>query len=255
MTFLTILPYLRPWLMPPGINILLALIGFSLYFYRRQLGKIFLFLSFISLWLCSAPIFSYHLLEILQNKYPTLTLNSLAQLPAHGAIVILGGGNLISVELGNKPSLSDTSFNRVRYAAFLYHKTKLPLIVSGGREPGARHSEAELMLQTLRESFHITTAIQEDQSHNTADESKFLAPLLKQQGFDVVYLVTNAWHMPRSVYIFQKEGIRVIPAPMGYQVYDHPYTLLSFLPDMHALAATSIAIHEFIGLIWYHLRY
>lgn len=247
--------FLRPWLLPPGVNILLALIGFGLYFYRRPLGKIFIFLSFISLWLCSAPIFSYNLIEILQNKYPSLTLDSLNQLSRQGAIVILGGGHLISIELGNKPSLSDTSFNRVRYAAFLHQQTKLPLIVSGGKEPGASYSEAEIMSHTLKESFHITTVIQEDQSHNTADEGKFLAPLLKRQGFKIVYLVTNAWHMPRSVYIFQKEGIRVIPAPMGYQVYDHHYTLLSVLPDMHALAATSIAIHELIGLLWYHLRY
>ncbi len=255
MTSLPLIALLRPWLLPPGINILFALLGFGFYFYHRRIGKMLLFLSFFSLWLFSAPIFSYHLIEILQNKYPSLSLNSLATTPPHAAIVVLGGGNLISVELGYKPLVSDTSLKRIHYAALLHQKTKLPLILSGGREAGAKLSEAEVMLQTLQESFHIMTAMKEDQSKNTADESKFLAPLLKQQGLKVIYLVTNAWHMPRSVYIFQKEGIQVIPAPMGYEVYDHRYSLLSFIPDMQALAATSLAIHEFIGLLWYHLRY
>lgn len=255
MTTMAILPLIRPWFLPPGLNLLIAIMGFAFYFYSRRLGKILLFMSFISLWLCSAPIFSYNILEILQNKYPSLPLASLDQPAAHAAIVVLGGGDFVSVELGNKPAVSDIDLNRLRYAAFLHKKTKIPLVVSGGHEAGASQTEAEVMLQTLRDNFDIQNVIKEDKSNNTADESKFLLPILKKEGIQVVYLVTNAWHMPRAVYIFQKQGLQVIPAPMGYEVYDHNYTILSYLPDMHALAATSIAVHEFAGLLWYHWRY
>lgn len=254
MTIYAILPFIRPWFLPPGLNILLAIVGFCCYLHSQRLGKLLLVVSFISLWLCSAPIFSYNLIEILQNKYPSLALTALDQPPAHSAIVVLGGGDFISIELGNKLVVSDLDLNRLRYAVFLHKKTRLPLVVSGGHEAGASQTEADLMLQTLKDTFGVEAMLKEDKSNNTADEAKFLAPILKQKSIEVVYLVTNAWHMPRSVYSFREAGIQVIPAPMGYEVYDHHYTILSYLPDLHALAATSIAIHEFAGLLYYRWK-
>jgi uncharacterized SAM-binding protein YcdF (DUF218 family) len=61
--------------------------------------------------------------------------------------------------------------------------------------------------------------------------------------------------MPRSVFIFECWGIKVIPAPMGYFVYGPGYALISFLPNMDALKTSSIAVRELIGLSWYHLSH
>lgn len=171
------------------------------------------------------------------------------------AIVVLGGGDMIEAEYGNKRTVSDYTLHRLKYAVFLHDKTKLPIIVSGGKADAALASEADLMADVLQNDYHIPSVIKEGLSLTTADESKLIASLLKQHHFNRIYLVTNAWHMPRSVYIFQCAGIKVTPAPMGYFLYGPGYALISFLPNIDALYASSIAIHEYIGLTWYHFYY
>ncbi len=245
--------YLNPWILPPGLNIVLAILGIFFYWQRPMLGKIFIITAIASLWLASMPIVAYNLIEILQNQFPTLYLNHHNASNKHTAIVVLGGGDAIHVEQHHKHTVSDATFNRVRYAAYLHHITNLPIIVSGGTD-GSKDTEADLMSDTLRNDFGITAMIKEDKSHNTAEESEFLAPIFKQYQFNTIYLVTNAWHMPRSMLNFKKHHtITVIPAPMGYEVYDHRYSILSFLPNIHALDTTTIALHEFIGICGYYL--
>jgi len=243
--------YITPWILPPGLNILLAIIGIFFYWRKPILGKIFVFTAIISLWLASMPIIAYNLIDILQNQFTRLYLNHYEP-NKHAAIVILGGGDAIYVEQDNKHTVSDSTFNRIRYAAYLHKNTNLPIIVSGGTD-GSKDTEAELMSDTLINDFGIKNVIKEDKSHNTAEESQFLVPIFKKYQFDTIYLVTNAWHMPRSMLNFTKRNnITFIAAPMGYEVYDHRYTILSFLPNIHALDTTAIAFHEFIGICWYY---
>jgi len=246
--------YLTPWFMPPGVQILLAIVGIILFRVRPLLSKILFVISISTLWLASAPIVAYNLLDILQNEYSVLPLQSLnSPYFTHSAIVVLGGGDDTNVEQGNIHTVSETTLNRLRYAAYLVKKTHLPLIVSGGRENGSVESEADLMAKTMQDDFAISTAMKEDKSMNTAEESVYVAALLKQYQLNGIYLVTNAWHMPRSMMSFERAGIQVIPAPMGYKVYDHHYTLLSYLPNVQALEATNVALHEWIGMIWYKM--
>lgn len=129
----------------------------------------------------------------------------------------------------------------------------MPIIVSGDKSDSS--DTADLMSIVLQINFNAQINLKKDKGLNTADESKLIAPLLKQQGFHHIYLVTNAWHMPRSVYIFKHAGIDVIPAPMGYIKGQDNYSYKSFMPNVEALFASSVAIHEFIGLAWYHLYY
>ena len=137
----------------------------------------------------------------------------------------------------------------------MHQKTNLPIIVSGGKPKGYLSSQADLMATVLKNNYHLTSSLKEDKSRNTADESHFLSSLLKHNHLNTIYLVTNAWHMPRSVFIFQCAGIKVLPAPMGYYLYGPRYSVLSFFPNKDALYASVVALHEYIGLFWYHLYY
>jgi len=245
-----LLPMLLCFLLPPGCNLLLLLAGFGLTFYSKKLGGWIIAGSIALLWLMSTPYVAYNCIEILQNRYPVLALDALPQVGRHPVIVVLGSGNNVSVEEKNRDVPSETELHRLHYAALLHARTGYPVIVSGGRGRGFHFTEASAMQQALKEDFHVPSVIQENNSHNTNDESRMILPLLKQHGFDTVYLVTNAWHMPRSVYLFRREGISVVPAPMGYYVYDHRYSILSFLPNSLAYHVMSFAMHEWMGLFW-----
>jgi uncharacterized SAM-binding protein YcdF (DUF218 family) len=254
MTIAYLSQLIKPWLLPPGFCILLGVIGLLSLAFWRKTAIFLLILSVVSLWLFSMPLFAYKLIAVLQNQYPLLQSTKLLNDPA-SAIVVLGGGDTIDVVYGNKHTVSDTTFHRLRYAAYLYKNTPLSIIVSGGSANGATDTEADLMKNTLKDDFNIDKVIKEDKSNNTAEESKYLMPILQQYHFKHIYLVTNAWHMPRSVYAFSGTDIDVIPAPMGYAKYVPDYhSALTYLPSIDALNTTSIALHEFIGLFWYRLN-
>lgn len=250
---MTLHSFIQPWLLPPGINIFLCILGFFIQFFSRLISKTILLIGFLSLWLFSTPFVAYQLIDLLQKQYPLLNLTSKPE--KNSAIVILGGGNSVAPEYGNTVVLSDFTARRVDYAAYLHQQWHVPVIASGGKTFPSVPSDAKLMANTLRDRYQITTHSLEEDSINTADESKLLLPILNQHHFQTIYLVTNAWHMPRSMFIFRCRGIHAIPAPMGYFVYGPGYATISFLPNANALMASSIAMHEFIGLVWYHLKY
>jgi len=249
-----IFPFFMAWLLPPGCNIFLMLAGISLQRLRPTVSKILMALGIGSFWLMSTPIFAYTLINILQNQYPPLPVDVSAPSDNRTAIVVLGAGSAIQPEKNNRYSVTDLELNRLRYAAWLHKKTGLPLIVSGGPTQGLSFSEADLMQQTLQESFDVSADLKEGNGLNTAGEAAFMQPLLRQHHIDSVYLVTNAWHMPRSVSAFKRRGISVIPAPMGFYVYDQRYSVLSFMPNMYAFFAMSVALHEYIGLLQYRFE-
>jgi len=88
--------------------------------------------------------------------------------------------------------------------------------------------------------------------------------MLKEKGITRVLLVTSAMHMPRSVALFEHQGIEVIPAPTDYTVTREglenlssldPQTLLvNLVPNTSSLSLTTNVMKEYIGLMVYRLQ-
>ena len=97
----------------------------------------------------------------------------------------------------------------------------------------------------------------EEHSHTTAENAQFTAQLLKEKGIDTVLLVTHAYHMPRAVAIFEKSGVKVVPAPTALSVKrkGNGPVIMSWLPSAPAMYGSYMALHELVGLAWYRLRY
>jgi uncharacterized SAM-binding protein YcdF (DUF218 family) len=67
-------------------------------------------------------------------------------------------------------------------------------------------------------------------------------------GITRILLVTNDWHMQRSVRNFEQAGFVVQPAPMGY--IHAPMTWESaYLPSEGGLEITRKVLREFLGLL------
>lgn len=251
MTFYWFSRYIQAWLLPPGSNFLAIALGFLLSFYFRKIGRFLIAFGFITLWLLSMPIVAYPLINHLQDRYPILQVKTYNREP-NTVIVVLGGGNTVRAEYGYQEMVSDVTLHRVHYGAYLQQQTHLPIIVSGGK---TNEVEASLMAKELNDRFQIKPDGLEDKSLTTAEQSLFIKTMLKEKHWNQIILVTSAWHMPRSVYAFERAGISVIPAPMGHYVYGPGYSLISYFPNMNALSASSVAIYEYIGLLLYHIRY
>jgi len=171
------------------------------------------------------------------------------------AIVVLGGGRTKNArEYGGDDVPSLHTLGRLRYAARLHRETGLPLLVTGGMPDGAATSEAALMARTLREDFAVPVRWLEQASDNTAQNAQFSAALLRRADITRILLVTDALHMPRSQMIFMQTGLQVTPAPTNFSVNGN-LSPIDFVPNGGALEMSHFALHEWIGLLWYRLRY
>jgi uncharacterized SAM-binding protein YcdF (DUF218 family) len=89
-----------------------------------------------------------------------------------------------------------------------------------------------------------------DGARTTAEEVAGLAALV---GGEELVLVTAALHMPRAVYLAERAGLEVVPAPCDFQVWGRvrrgPWWG-RWLPGAAALELTDDVAHERLGLLW-----
>jgi uncharacterized SAM-binding protein YcdF (DUF218 family) len=169
------------------------------------------------------------------------------------AIVVLAAGRLEhAAEYGGKDIPDYIALGRLRYAAKLQHETGLPILVSGGNvaADGARESKADAMANALRDDFVTPVRWLEGESENTAENARFSARILRQDGVHRILLVTDAMHMPRAKMVFAQNGFDVVAAPTLFFGFEHPVPL-DFLPSAEGLRRSYYAIYEWIGLVWY----
>ena len=92
-------------------------------------------------------------------------------------------------------------------------KTHLPILATGGAVHGESRPEAELAKIALETEFNVPVRLTETKSRITAENAALSFKLLAQHGIRKIALVTHAFHMPRSVQVFERVGFDVTPAP------------------------------------------
>jgi uncharacterized SAM-binding protein YcdF (DUF218 family) len=240
-------------LTPPGVIIVLILIGLLLQIRWRIAGIVVVAVAAGALYVLSLPGMGIAALASLERPYvpvPVLTTKNMPDKPQ--AIVVLAGGRRTNaIEYGGD-TVSSHSLERLRYAAYLSRHTGLPVLVSGGAPFGEGASEALLMARVLEEDFHIKPRWLEEQSRTTRENAEQSRIILRRERVERVYLVTHAWHMARAMYAFRTAGVDAVPAPFGFHSLSAAdRTWLGFLPSSRGLSMTSLALHERIGLLWY----
>jgi len=93
----------------------------------------------------------------------------------------------------------------------------------------------------------------ESTSRDTWENAQLLAPLLQKNGVQRIALVTDAWHMPRSVAAFEQTGLSVTPAPIGF-AQPIESQLLQWLPSAQGLLISRQVLRECLGLAVARLR-
>jgi uncharacterized SAM-binding protein YcdF (DUF218 family) len=93
----------------------------------------------------------------------------------------------------------------------------------------------------------------DDQSRNTEENAANAKALAGNVNGQVWLLVTSAFHMPRSVGLFQKVDFPVVPWPADYLAGGRDGFWLKLDQPTENAAVTSLALREWIGLIGYKL--
>ncbi len=242
------------WLADPAFLILaLALLAFLLRKTAPRLSWVLVSAAGISFYLLSTPIAAGVLLDGLQ-WYPALSEEEASE-PDAGAVVVLSAGRRRhSPEYGGE-TVDGLTLERIRYAARLARSTRLPLLASGGGKPPELAPMAVLMADSLEQDFGVPVEWLESGSLTTAENAALTAEVLERQGIGRIYLVTHAWHMPRAKRAFERHGLMVVPAPTGFVSRGEGRMIGDWLPQATAFASSSFAIHEWLGLLWYWLRF
>jgi uncharacterized SAM-binding protein YcdF (DUF218 family) len=249
---LSFIALIKAIILPPTINFISIVLGLLLYRKYKFFSRFLLYVGALSLVLFCFPRFSDQLLKSLE-KYSAL--EPPVVIDNQQAIVVLAAGYHPNLKEYAKAIDGAATLQRNHYAAFLYKQTGLPILVTGGNVELEFPSEASVMADTLNNSFNVDVTWQEDKAKNTAENAIYSAALLKENGIDRIYLVTHAWHMPRAVMMFEQQGIKVTPAPTMF-TSDVTYSDWSYyIPTASALNDVRIALHEYIGMLWYKLRY
>lgn len=235
------------FLLPP-LNLLVLLgLGAGLLSGRHAvLGRRLVWLAAVLLYLVGTSLVGQKLLATLQTPYRT------PDYAAAQAIVVLGGGVYHDAPEYGGDTVRSYSLERLRYAARLQRASGLPLLASGGSPEGGI-AESLAMWETLRTDFGIDTRWVEITSVNTAENARHSRAILQPSGIDRILLVTHAWHMRRAQMAFEKAGFTVIPAPTIYSTAGN-LTLLDFLPSAKGLMQSHLALHEWMGIVWYRLK-
>ena len=230
------------FLMVPGIFIvLLFVIAFLLWRKNeRRIAGIMAGLTAV-FYLFSTSLISGLLIGSLENEYPQPAS------PEGDIIIMLGGGATADTpSLGERGDLTSAAGNRLLMTAQLYNLLKLPVLVSGSAVFPGSGCEAEIAKRDLiRLGVPEEKIYTDTESLNTRQNAVYSAQLMREHGFNRPILVTSAFHMPRSVLNFEKEGVQVVPFPTDYMANSIPtYHLNKFAPSSDALFEVDLFLRE-----------
>ncbi|MDQ6962298.1 MAG: YdcF family protein [Mariprofundaceae bacterium] len=246
-------------MIPPGLFIVVGLLGCL--FYRRKLGRLLIIGSFSCLWLMSTLPVQNFLTHSLESQFSPLPASSLKAQRFTGrhdtAIVVLGGGIYAKApEFEGQHALQGDALMRTIYAADLAKKTGLSVYTTGGKVGQMHEAEGVVMQRVLiKMGVHPKKVFAEILSKNTWENARNIKAAFKHERIKHIILVTSATHMARAIDSFRRHGLDTTAAPCAYRTKHDSYQFRDFLPNASILQASTQALHEYFGLIWYQIHY
>jgi uncharacterized SAM-binding protein YcdF (DUF218 family) len=216
---------------------------------RFKLGKYALFLGICILFLLSIWPVSNFLIYYLECQYRPPSDEALSDLDM---VVILGGGAYLAGGFREQAEASGPTYARVFNGVRVYKQSGARILaLCGGTEAGAMKKLASEL--GVQESKIIT----ETRSGTTMENAAELAKLLRPAEERRIGLVTSALHMLRSEKTFKKQfpNDTIVSIPVNYIYSPDWYKPEGFVPSTSTLLKSNYAIHEWIGIVYYSIRY
>jgi uncharacterized SAM-binding protein YcdF (DUF218 family) len=228
-------PITQAWLMA-GIAVLCLLLR------RYRLAFGVAVAAPLWLLLCATPAFTQGLQRWLEGQYDARPPTAY---PLADAIVVLGGEKLPD-EPAAAPDEEADARTRVGFGYLLFRAGRAPKVFLSGE-----HDAGPMATMLERQGVPASALRLETASRTTYENARNTAAQLRDEGRRTILLVTSPAHMPRAAASFEKQGLRVIPAP----AFSPPAKPVDpWAPRRAMLWDASHALHEYIGLWVYRWR-
>jgi uncharacterized SAM-binding protein YcdF (DUF218 family) len=226
-------------LLPPDGLMILAILGAVLLARRhRRSGWTCLIIGLSLWWVLSVSIVADGLTWLAEG-YPAFDP---ARATNAQAIVILGGPRSRdhAPEYGGQPAVEVDLLERINYGARLSRLTHLPILVTSDPQ------NVQAMAVSLARDFQLPPRWVDRTSHDTFENARHSAAMLRADHVTSILLVTNSTHMARSFREFAATGLTVTAAPVQmYTRHDDPP--FRYLPSADDMQRSNRAIYELVG--------
>lgn len=234
------------FILPPGIFIII-LTGCAFLLGRsRRMIACLLGCCALLLYLLSCSLVSEILLRSLESQY-----NPPAEVRGDAVIVLGGGATLDTPDIDGKGHLAARAASRLMTGIQLQRQLDVPLLVAGGQVFAISGQEAQIMRRVaVGLGVPSERIIVETESLNTEQNARNVKAILQKNNFRSPILVTSAFHMPRAVWFFERQGVTVTPYPGDYQVNQTgTINWFQLLPQEGAFRNSCLALREYLGLL------
>lgn len=175
----------------------------------------------------------------------------------YGCAIVLGGFSLETSK--GDTGYFNTNADRFIQGMQLYRQGFAPrILITGGN--GSLHksdfsegswTRQQLLLQGIPDSAILV----ENNARNTLENALFTKHVIDSLHIPPPYImVTSAFHMRRSVWIFNNVGLPVTPYPCNYIAGAERFKLMDVLPQPLALSTWNTYIKEVIGCVAYSAK-
>ncbi len=229
---------------------LLLLVGLLFYFLKRKrTGLVLGFVSVFWLAMISFPFIPDILVRSLESRYPPLSDISTLKTNYSVNILVLGAGATDNNSLPPNDRLSPVSALRLLEGIRLNRLLPASRLVLRGSVPCKNISGSEPFMQTA-----MALGVEENKirilgtPENTRTEASEYTRIFGTE--NTLILVTDAMHMPRAMFLFQKAGQEPIAAPTNHLLKSTRSEPGDWLPSALNIYKTEYAMHEIIGMAW-----
>ena len=219
-------------MMPLSFGLFIGFLGLW-YLYKNRIKRAKILISVSLAWIA---LISFHpianlLITPLEDSYPKLEKRLLSSLPSDTKHILL---------LGGYPK------ERAWEVLRLYHLIPNATIITSGYANYLPISQAQLAANFLMDSgVPEQDIVVLDRPKDTKEEAMLIKELLGDNSF---VLVTSAYHMPRAIELFKREGLSPIPAPTDYKTQESARVFS--VPKGTELRKSEQALHEYLGMLW-----
>ncbi|QER42202.1 YdcF family protein [Thermodesulfobacterium sp. TA1] len=243
------------FLFRPSSLIFLFLLTVSIYVVlgkRRGRRRFFLFVAVALYYLSTTPFLPYFLLKQLEKNYPIPPQEEIAKVEK---IIVLTGRVYGQKDLGLEERFSKETL--VRFFKALELKKVYPekkVIIVGGSYEDLNFKGASYLKEFAGKLGYQVEAI--DIPLDTETSVKTIKKLLSSPE-ERFLLLTSAYHLPRAIILFKKEGLNPIPYPTNYnhKLCKPDFSVSNFFPNDLYFSLTNLAFHEYLGILFYKIKF